>query len=210
MQILADGFPVAENDPFRVLHVTISDWSSQAWEVARNHPDKSWTDAPTRIRKLAPLERINILHACYARLRWLRGLKSPGSVEEGDRLLHQCGFMGELIAAAYVRKLYIESNDVLVGIVRAAVPVCYNATAVEGPLKIIRDYIQRHAWTQPIADSLRAYGSQLEGHTCGCCRDARFEIKMFLWLDEWVQIDPSRTWAEFLRAEYRGLPDEER
>ena len=210
MQILADGFPVAADDPFRVLHFTISDWSSQAWEIERKKQDASVTDAHSHIRKLPPLERIDILHACYARLRWLSGLKAPGSFDEGDRRLHQCGFLGGLIEDAYAAKLHIESDSVLIGIVRDAVPVCYNGAAVLGPLKIIRDYIQCNTWTQPIADSLRGYGSLLEGHTCGSCRDARFEIKMFLWLDEWVQIDPLRTWAELLRAQYRRLPDGER
>ena len=88
---------------------------------------------------------------------------------------------------------------------RLAVPVCYNRTASIGRLGIAREYLQRHTFPKHLADGLREYASKFEGHTCGTCRDARFELKMFLWLDESVQCDPSSTWAELLRAEYRHL-----
>lgn len=200
MQLLPDGFLVAWDDPLRVPHVNISEW----WRERQNH---QVVDPARNVRGLSQAERLAFLKAGYARLRWLSGL--PSSQNWTERM-DQCGFTGALVAGAYGRKLEFANEDDLLNLLRVAAPVCYQASAVQGPLKLIREYVQNHAFTEPIANALRAYGNQLDGHTCGCCRDARFEIKLFLWLDEWIGIEPERCWGEWLRAQYRKLPQTER
>jgi hypothetical protein len=205
---LVDGFVVEDQDPLLPVHIAIAGWSRQAWEARK--AKMAGVDPAKPVRGMKSAERVKILSAAYSRLGWMQGRKPPENSNEADHRMYDCAFVGSVIAYAYAKKLAFDDSGDLENLLQLAVPVCYNRAASIGPLTITRDHLQHHAFRSPLAEGLRSYARKLEGHTCGTCRDARFELKLFLWLDESVPCDPSSTWAEFVRAEYRRLPAEEK
>ena len=167
-------------------------------------------DSPPTVTSLSQSERLRLVEACHTRCEWLCRQPDPLTQEEADRRCRQYSFAGSLMAEVYQRKLEIPSLEELLALLSVARPICYNSPVSQGPLKLVRAWIQDHRWTRPLANALRAYTGHLDGHTCGSCRDARLDLNLFLWLDEWEPIDPKASWGNWLRAEYRSLPEKER